>query len=210
MAESWRTAMPFIPIPSTVLLTVQFQDDDGVVAINRHYLNASTPPVEDDLTEICTTYVTYWVENFQTATPDNWNLTGLIARAMNEEDGLEFVQTADLPVPGSAGTAFTPNQVSYTCTWLTGFAGRSKRGRTYGVGLDPSFIATGQKRITDGAQAELQGLWDGLRAAFETDGHAMQVVSLQSGGIPLTEGVATPVLAGRVNFPLATQRRRLR
>jgi len=202
--------MPFIPIADTVMLTAQYQDADGVVAINRHYCATTSVPTETDLEDIADTYVGYWIENFTGITESNWNLTGVITRAMNEEFGLEFVRTEDLPANGGIGTGRLPNQVSYTCTWLTGLVGRINRGRTYGVGIPGSFVATGQKRLTDEGQTALQSVWDGLRAAFETAGHAMQVVSLSEGGIPRTAGVTNPILAARVNFPLATQRRRLR
>jgi hypothetical protein len=129
---------------------------------------------------------------------------------MNEEFGLIFTQSDDLPANATVGTGAQPNQVSATITWLTGLVGRSFRGRTYVVGLPLTFVASDQRRLTTTGQGNLQTAWDGLRADFEGAGHALQVVSLASGGVPRTEGVTTPILAGRANFPLATQRRRLR
>jgi len=208
--ESWQTAMPFIPILKTVLLVAQFQDTDGVLAINRHYFATASVPTETDLQDIAGLYNDWFTENYVMSMMDNWSLTGIVTRAMNEEFGLEFVATADLPQEGTVGTGLQPNQVSYTVTWLTGIVGRSFRGRTYGVGLPASQVASGQKRLTDAAQSAYQGKWEALRSGVEAAGHAMQVVSLQAGLVPRTEGVTTPVLATRVNFPLATQRRRLR
>jgi len=202
--------MAFIPILNTVLLSAEFQDTDGILAVNRHYAATISVPTETDLEEVCETYVSYFIENIQTTMTPHWSLTGLVARAMNEEFGIEFVRTADLPVPGASAHASVPNQVSATITWLTGIVGRSFRGRTYLVGLDSSLVDSGQKALTSGGQALLQTTWDGLREAFETAGHALQVVSLFSGGVPRTEGVTTPIVSGRMNFPLATQRRRLR
>lgn len=202
--------MPFIPIADTAMLTAQFQDADGVIAINRHYAATISVPTETDLEDIADIYVTNFLENMVGAMESNWSLTGVVTRAMNEEFGIEFVRTADLPIDGSIGTGRLPNQVSYTITWLTGLVGRINRGRTYGVGLPGSFVAVGQKRLTDAGQSGLGGAWDALRAAMEIGGHGLQVVSLSEGGIPRTAGVSTPILSSRCNFPLATQRRRLR
>jgi len=202
--------MAFIPILNTVLLVAQYQDDDGVLAINRHYFATDSVPTETDLEEVGNQYVTTFLATFQGSIMDNWTLTGVVTRAMNEEFGIEFSATDGLPANGGAGTGKLPNSNSYTVTWLTGYVGRSFRGRTYAIGMNAGAVATGQKRLTDAAQAEFQDHWSTLLSDYEDAGHAMQVVSLQSGGVPLSEGVTTPVVAARVNFPLATQRRRLR
>lgn len=202
--------MPFIPILNTVLLVAQYQDAQGVLAINRHYLATTSVPTETDLEECADIYTDSFTEFFVDLCTDNWTLTGVVCRAMNEEAGLEFVASAGVPQNGANNDAQIPNQVSYTCTWLTGLVGRSFRGRTYAIGMGAGAILTGNKRLSDAAQAQFNAAWNGLREAFETGGHAMQVVSLSDGGIPREEGLTTPVLLGRVNFPLATQRRRLR
>ncbi len=205
-----HNAMPFIPIPNTVLLTAIFRDADGVEAINRFYPSTVSVPTEDDLTECAGIYTDVFTEAMVGITMSNWTLEGVICRAMNEEFGLEFVASDGVPQDGGVGSGAQPNQVSATVTWLTGLVGRSFRGRTYMVGLPLTFVASGQKQLTDTGRTNLQNAFETLRTAFETGGHALQVVSLSSGGIPRSEGVTTTILSVRANFPLATQRRRLR
>lgn len=202
--------MAFIPIPQCVLLVAQFQDDEGVLAINRHYAATISVPTETDLEEVAAAYTDWVTEALVGQMQDRWTLTGVVTRAMNEEFGIEFVATSGVPQNGTIGSGQLPNQVSYTITWNTGIVGRSFRGRTYGVGLYSGAVATGQKRLTDAARGSLNDAWNLLPASFADAGHALQVVSLQEGGIPRTEGVTTPVVSGNVRFPLATQRRRLR
>jgi len=202
--------MAFIPIPNVGLISSVYQDDDGVEAVNRFYASTISVPTETDLEEMATQFMTSWLARIAGTMMSNWTLTGLTVRAMNEEFGLIFTQSADLPANATVGSGEQPNQVSATITWLTGLVGRSFRGRTYVVGLPLTYVSAGQKRLTDSGQGNLQTAWDGLRQDFEDAGHALQVVSLSNGGVPRTEGVTTPIVAGRANFPLATQRRRLR
>jgi len=202
--------MAFIPIPSTSLISALFQDDDGVLAVNRHY-SQYTGDVDSTILELqATTYADYWSEVFAPLVELNWSLAGVVVRDMATEFGLEFNLTDGLPIDGTSADGKLPNQVSYTVTWLTGFVGRSFRGRTYAVGLPSGSVATGQKQLTSGAQGVYQDAWAGLLAAYNTAGHPLQVASLFEGGLPRTEGVTTPIVSARVNFPLATQRRRLR
>lgn len=205
-----QNAMAFIPILNCALLSAQFQDADGVLAINRHYFATASVPTLEDLTDIADGYMDFAIEGYKAVMESNWSLTGVVVRAMNVEAGLEYNQPTLLPVNGDLGSGRLPNQVTYTVTWLTGLVGRSYRGRTYAVGVSAAAVATGQKRLTDASQAGLQSVWEGLRSSMETAGHAMQVVSLYEDGLPRVEGVTTPIVSTRVNFPLATQRRRLR
>lgn len=202
--------MGFIPIPNTVLLSALFNDSDGIAAVNRFYAATVSVPTLDDLTECAGVYTDVFTESMVGITMGRWTLVGVTCRAMNEEFGLQFNATEGVPQDGGVGSGEQANQVSYTITWQTGLVGRSFRGRTYGVGLPSTFISSGQKRLTDSGRTSLQDAFDTLRTAFETAGHGLQVVSLVEDGVPRTEGLTTPILACRANFPLATQRRRLR
>jgi len=203
--------MAFIPVPNTVLLTAQFQDEDGVLAINRFYAATTSVPTETDLEEVAGLYTDLFTEALADVTENNWTLTGVVTRAMNEEAGLEFVASTGVPQNGSIGTGRLPNQVSATITWITGLVGRSFRGRTYVVGLPASYVADGQKRLTPTGQTNLQNAYGAtFLEGFATGGHALQVVSFFEDGLPRSEGMTTVIVSGRCNFPLATQRRRLR
>jgi len=202
--------MTFIPVPNAGLLTAQFQDQDGVIAVNRHYMQISAAPDSAELGDVASAYLDWFVEQFAVGMENNWSLTGLSVRDMNVEDGFEFIQSSILPVNGTVGSGRLPNQVSATVTWITGIVGRSFRGRTYVVGLPGSSVATGQKRLTDVAQSDFQDRFNGLLTVLGEAAHPLVVVSLESGLVPREAGVSTLVASARMNFPLATQRRRLR
>lgn len=202
--------MAFIPAPDIVQLTATFNDLNGIAAVNRFFCNALTPGDPDILELIATTYVDYWTEALAPTTNDNWSLVGVKARDFSTEFGAEFVASDGLPVAGTISNTINPNNVSATITWLTGFTGRSFRGRTYIVGLTYSSVEPTGVRLTSAAQANYQAAYEGLREAYNTAGHPLQVVSFFEDGAPRVAGVATPITAARCNFPVASQRRRLR
>jgi len=200
--------MAFIPTPNCVQARVIFQETDGTEAQNVLYCATASVPTEDDLNEIGAALVTGFNAGYIAAMTSNWTLTNIVLRAVNEAEGIEINYTTDLPLNGGNGGTQTPNQVSWTTTLETGLVGRSARGRIYGVGL--AFAQTiNNKRLTDASRAVLQANMEAIRADLESAGHALQVVSFQTGGVPRTEGRALPVLSVEVRFPLATQRRRL-
>lgn len=204
----WQTVMAFIPVPDTAMATINWQSGLGTLAINRLFCACTSPATLEDLEEITDALYDVIVAQIIPATFPSWQLIGITARDMAEEEGIVFVDENTYPITGSQdGLAMTPQQVSYTITLNTGLSGRSARGRIYGVGVPLEY--TNGNRLTEAAQAALQSRWTLVRTAMETAGHALQVVSFMEDGVPRVEGRPLPVLSTQARFPLATQRRRL-
>ena len=200
--------MPFVPTPGVVMATLRFLSDDGIVAVNRLFCAASTVPTAVDLEEIGDALYDSVVANIIPNTQNTWSLTGIHMRAMNEAEGIQHDKDGIFPVTGVATATYeTPAQVSYTVTLNTGLVGRSARGRIYGIGMPLSYQQG--NRLTNAGQSALQSVWNLVRSAMETAGHALQVVSFAEGGVARTEGRPLAVLSLAARFPLATQRRRL-
>lgn len=202
--------MAFIPVPDCILLTARYQDINGITAINRFFFGTATPPDSTMLEHCATTFVDYFTEAIAASMNNNWSLVGVETRDMSTEFGEHFVASSGLPVVGGAHDTLNPNQVTATMTWLTGFVGRSFRGRTYLVGLPYGYVEPTGKQLTAAAITDIQPVWQGLLPAMSGEGFSMSVVSFFTGGVPRSEGVKTVIASGRLNFPLATQRRRLR
>ena len=200
--------MPFIPTPGMAMLTVNYLSNDGVVAINRLYCGVADPVTEEQLEEITEAAYDVWVAQVCPYMSNHWQMTGMVARALNEAEGLQHIDTNSYPVAGGVNDSISPpSQVSYTVTLNTGLVGRSARGRIYGVGLSPTM--QNGVRLIDGARNDLQSGWNLVRSAMVAAGHALNVVSFEEGGVPRAAGRPLPVLSVNVRFPLATQRRRL-
>jgi len=200
--------MAFIPTPNCVMATVQYTGPNSAIAVNRFYCATISVPTEADLEDVADAFTDWLISEWAPISSDVWQATAVTARAMNEAEGLEFNQTALLPVDGALGSdTDIPNQVTGTVTLNTGLVGRSARGRTYIVGINGSVI--NQFRLSDAGQANYQSAYEALRADLETRGHALQVVSFFEDSVPRTEGRALPVVSVNARFPIATQRRRL-
>lgn len=200
--------MPFIPTPAIVSATLLYLHSTGVQAINRLYCGAADVPLESDLEETADALYDVWVAQIMPTVSNSWELTGIRVRAMNVAEGLEFEDTNTYPVVGGVTSTLPPaNNVSYTVTLNTGLAGRSARGRVYGVGLDNAWH--NGNRLTDSSQGVLQSAWELVLDAMETAGHAINVVSFFEADLPRAEGRPLPVVSLAVRFPLASQRRRL-
>lgn len=200
--------MAFIPVPDVVQAKVNWQEDNGVVAQNVFYHACAGVPTLTDLNDIGELYDELYGEGIMASVGSNWGIESISLRAMNEEEGLALTWLDGFPKDGTVGDAIAPDNVSYTVTWSTGLIGRSARGRTYGLGIPMSIIAT-HNRLTDAGRLSLNNYWNIIREGFETAGHALQVVSFQEGGVPRAAGRPLPALSCQVRFPLATQRRRL-
>lgn len=208
IAGDRQTAMAFIPTLACVQANLFYTGPGGAVAQNRLYCAAASPPTEADLTEVAAAVMDWAINDWGPQAIDTWELTGLECRAMNEAEGINFIQTDDLPVDGAVGSGLDiANQVTATVTLNTGLVGRSARGRIYIVGLSSGSNAG--FRLTDAVQAQWQGVFENLLTKLSTAGHALQVDSFVDGGVPRAAGRLLPVTSVNVRFPLATQRRRL-
>jgi len=200
--------MAFIPTPNCVSATVLYTGPGAAVAQNRFYCATTSVPTETDLTETATAVMSWLIDDWSVNAPDDWQATGLTIRALNEAEGINFIQSDELPVDGAVGTGLTvANQVTATVTLNTGLVGRSARGRIYQVGIQQAGITN--TRLIDAYQAELQTQYNNLLSKLSDAGHALQVVSFVDGGVPRAEGRSLAVVSCNVRFPLATQRRRL-
>jgi hypothetical protein len=200
--------MPFIPTLNCVQARLQYQSLTGVFAENVFYHACPGVPLVADLEAIGEVYKGWVPGSLISGMTNNWQVTSVALRAMNEAEGISLLVDDTFPFTGDISGSPEPLSVTYTVTWSTGLVGRSARGRTYGVGLAREYIVN-WNRLNDLGQAALNGRWNELRTRCETDGHALQVVSFQEALVPRTEGRTLPILNGTVRFPLASQRRRL-
>lgn len=201
--------MAFIPVPNCIQARLIWQEDNGIVAQNVFYHATTSTPTLADMEDIGSTWGELMTESgLGPAITTNWALAQVSMRSMTEEEGLQMTYNGGMPISGTSTEGQLPDQVAYTVTWSTGLVGRSARGRTYGLGLPISAVVN-RNQLASGARGVYQTAWNIILESFQTEGHALQVVSFQEGGVPRTEGRKLPILAANVRFPLATHRSRL-
>jgi hypothetical protein len=201
--------MAFIPVLNCIQARLIWQEDNGAVAQNVFWHATVSAPTLADMEAIGATWGELMTEAGLVPTiTNNWALSSVAMRAMNEEEGAQLTYASGMPISGTSTETAVPDQVAYTVTWSTGLSGRSARGRTYMLGLPISAVEN-RNKLSVSARNNFNNAWGIVLDAFETEGHALQVVSFQEGGVPRSAGRKLPILSQNVRFPIATRRSRL-
>lgn len=160
------------------------------------------------LLALCQSVWDNFVSNVIPGLSSTYVLREVYARDLSEEFGLVASYDGTAPVPGALADEPMPNNVSIVCTYRTGLAGRSFRGRSYLVGfVEPQFVGNSMGATPF---ATFQSIWTSFLEDVEADGHIQVIASRYTGGAPRTLGVATPVISRVFRENKArTQRRRL-
>jgi hypothetical protein len=100
-----------------------------------HYQNP-TSPSDADMIAIAGHFKDWWNTEFKSAMPGALTLRNITCTDLTNFNGNEIVYVTGLPLTGLDVTHNPyPNNVTLAVKWLTGFRGRSFRGRTYHLGM---------------------------------------------------------------------------
>lgn len=108
---------------------------------------------------------------------------------------------------GLASGGIHPGNVTVAIKWGTGYAGRSRRGRTFHVGLGQG--ATTGNQLIAGTQSTLQAAYQALITACTAAGYTLVVYSRVNQGVQRQDALLTPILSASVEVNLDSMRRRL-
>jgi len=204
--------MPFIPAANTARVETVFSLL-GQVVENVYHVEFSGEPSGSMLTDMCGTFKDWWVTNLKPLTVSALSLNAIKARDLTTEAGVGVEYVTGLPQVGSAAVTPLPNSVTLAVKWITGLSGRSRRGRTYHLGLTPGQLID-PNHIGSGPQADLTAAYNALVAAVEGAGANLVVASFYSGVIdkvpqPRAAAVLTVIDSCTINTTVDNQRRRL-
>lgn len=200
--------MAFIPVPDTAEVVLTYTGPSGnflknVINVREATLVSWTPALLQGVIDI---FQAWHNSSAKTRQSNQLLLTSILARDLSVVDS--YVVEETMSVPGSIASPMMPANVTFCVKGLTGFAGRSFRGRTYWVGLAESMVSGDFVLGTD-ADA-IVGSMNVLRTTLNTQGITTVVVSRQTGGVPRATGVATDIINyAKTDNRVDTQRRRL-
>jgi hypothetical protein len=142
----------------------------------------------------------------------NYSLEAVRITNVDQPDGAQALSTSASRPGITAGEGY-PNNVAAVVAWQTGYAGRSRRGRSYLTGIDQDHT-DGQNHLTSTAQGEITTGANGFIADLVALGVDLVIASYYSGvvnGVPQPRAMAqiTLVTVGAGKSLLATQRRRM-
>lgn len=204
--------MPFIPAVDTARVCVNQTLHGQNICNVLHFFKAGGYS-EADLTALANAVITAWNDNMAPAMSTDIQFTSVTARDMSAVDA----EAVEVPFPALSGgdivNVASPGNVAIVVSWKTGFAGRSRRGRTYLSGVSEDGI-TGNEINAD-RLASIRGLVTDFIADMTAAGFQLAIASYFSGvdgngdPIPRATALVTPVLTAIVDKWLDSQRRRL-
>lgn len=205
MCES-STRPAFIPVPNVAKLTMGYRMNDSDM-MNVHYFEKSGGWNASSIEQLAVEAAAAWGAHLSALQPAALTLRTATALSLFEPDSNVF----ELPV-SSEGTRpgeILPGNVTLAVKFLTGFSGRSRRGRMFWLQLVEDDVAN------DTVDAEfLEDLLNGIAQFFQAIETAITgtnhvVVSYCQDGLWLTEGETTVVNGYTSEGIVDSQRRRL-
>lgn len=186
--------MAFVPVADTAKLALLFTQF-GQKLVNTMWFSKSGGWSASDLNSLCVAVNSWVIAEMLPAQNDSVTFNGSEAVDMSSEgqEGVSVQQTA--PNTGGLSIGSFPGNVTAAIKFLTGFTGRSNRGRNYFVGLDAGSV-TGDT-IGAPAVASLLSIYDSL-ASYLVGLTAEHVVASLYSGID-EAGHPVPRVAGVVH-----------
>lgn len=200
--------MAHIPTPNGVKVCMRYTQS-GEDVCNVFHVNANAEPTEAMLDAIAQAFFDWWSVEMRPLQHAATSLTAIEVTDISGPDEEGIIFSAGLPLAGTHSGGSLPNNVTLATKLATGLTGRSRRGRSYLVGLPDSMLETGSQTVADSYITLLQGAFADLLTALAVEGFNLAVLSLISGGVPRTEGVLTDVTSVVTNDVVDSQRRRL-
>jgi len=204
--------MAFIPVADAAKVALKFTLF-GQQCVNTMWFTKSGGWTSEDLVDLCTAVNSWCVAELMPNASHDVVFNGSTAVDMSAagQEGVEVQLTPG--EEGGNGSDALPSNVTAAIKFLTGFTGRSNRGRNFFIGLAPNTVA--DDNITTTVQGTLLAAYDAL-ASYLTGLAAEHVVaSLYSGvdsegkPIPRSAGVVKAVTQYAMDTTIDSMRRRL-
>jgi len=202
--------MAFIPAVFAVNAFMEFQLPNNVFAGNSLWIRDQLgQPTAARLEQLCQILRDWWVAELRAAVSNEIALKRINARDMTVQNGVVLDYTTGLPILGTSNSPSMPANVTIAITLRTGFAGRTRRGRLFHIGLTEAqvlgnFILLALQSILETAYRRLRSQYL-LPNSFE-----WVVCSRFSNGQPRQQALLTPITeVFLIDRRIDTQRRRL-
>jgi len=200
--------VPFVPAPGVARVElIYLQHSQTVENVYHVKVAAGGPLTEAQLDALKVVFQAWWENNLRAQTPLSAVLQRYEVRDMTAQDALAKIYPCTANCIGGSGANALPGNVTVAVKWGTGFAGRSRRGRTYHIGLWSAAI-TGNA-LTATAQTNIQAAYANLITRLTTAATPLVIYSRMSAGVYRSSALITEVTSATVDPNTDSQRRRL-
>lgn len=198
--------MPFIPVANTMQTSLIFQYGTQR-AQNVMYFEKDGPIVGADFDILGDAVRIWWNDNLKSIMDADYSLVQISMADLTYQDAIGFDYTQNLPIAGTDPGNALPSNVACCVKLVTGFRGRSFRGRQFLMGLTDTRVVgnTIQSGYVGGALAA----YDALLGGGVPAGWTWVVVSRYHNNAPRSAGMTTPIIGVSIENVVDSQRRRL-
>lgn len=203
-----KKALAFIPALNCIKVCMRYTQN-GENTCNVFYVDMGNEPTVATMTTVAEVFKGWWLDFMQDFTNVATSLQAIEVTDVSSESDDGIIYTTGLPQAGLANGGPLPNHVTVATKLLSGFTGRSRRGRKYMVGMDNSHITADKQHIGALLQTGLQTAYTELIDLLVTEGVNWVIASFISNGVPRSEALVTNVASVVTNLVIDSQRRRL-
>lgn len=198
--------MVFVPATDTVKVDF-FQTWASQQVCNTVYYHLDTPWDEAAMNALGSDLVAWLNSDWKDAITSNCSFHTIKITDLTTQNSPGIEYTTGLPIAGTNAIASVPNNVSVVYKWITGYRGRSYRGRWYVAGLQQVHV---NNNTVDGAYiTSMTTALNKLHNTIPTTGMTMVICSRYHNKAPRALAVCTEVVGGNMNATVDSQRRRL-
>jgi len=201
--------MPFVPAVNTMLMFTEYIGPASNLVGNTYWIRDDTgQPTVARMQAANTLFVNFHAATLRLQQGIPYALTTIRTRDMTVQSGAIADLDIAPPVPGTFSGDVLPANATFSVSLRTGFAGRSRRGRIYHVGLAEGQV-TADFLITANVTAIVNAYTTWL-TTLAAQQYSWVIASRISGGVPRATALITPITAiFAVDARVDTQRRRL-
>ena len=198
--------MTFIPLPGGIKVSMEFQLNNEPV-VNVYHVAYANPIVSANLAFLTDLFRDWWTNEMRQNFTTTIALERVVALDVSEEDGLVDVLDLTTPVAGTIASTAAPNNVAIVASKLTGFSGRSFRGRTYFGGIQQTEVV--DNFISNTLAAAILVDLASLSTQLQTNDYDLIVASYRANNEWRTTAVGTGITAFAMDTRVDTMRKRL-
>lgn len=201
--------MAFQPVPDVARFALVHDDSASHSAVNILYFKNTTTWGLPELITACNTLKDAWVAQVMPLMTVGARLLRVEARGERAQTDVAYQLALSPPATGSINSDTLPLQCAFCVTHLSGFTGRSSRGRTYFPFLPESAQQAGI--ISGTLAAQYVGALEYIKDQMANIGWTHVIVSRYSAGVKRATAETLNVIGYRArDTEIDTQRRRTR
>jgi len=195
----------FIPLPGGIKVCINFTLQSVPCSICFHVRQVGTVG-QADTDDVVSVVKQWWDTTGYNMFSQDLFIDTIQATAVDAVPAVQTTESTFTEPNGGQAVESMSGGVAVVITLLTGYIGRSYRGRVFLPGIDVNAVTL--NAITAPAKANYEGGWLALISALATNGRPMHVASYQENLLPRTTAVSYPVTSIIVRDYVKSQRRR--